>query len=88
MRGVINFVTIESALHIFLCFPDINECDSDPCQNNGECENTPGSYYCKCPQGYLGDNCQSGKRLNGDLKGHCHRDFAADLLRSNMEPFL
>ena len=40
---------------------DINECDSDPCQNNGHCNNLRGSYQCACPSGYLGTNCQSGK---------------------------
>ena len=39
---------------------DINECDSNPCQNNGECKNTLGSYYCVCPRGFLGINCGSG----------------------------
>ena len=39
---------------------DINECDSNPCQNNGQCENTLGSYYCVCPHGFLGINCGSG----------------------------
>ena len=32
---------------------DINECESniDKCLTGEYCENTPGSYYCICPNG-------------------------------------
>ena len=38
---------------------DENECDSDPCDVNGSCSNTVGSYDCSCNAGYVGDghNC-------------------------------
>lgn len=42
---------------------DVNECDSRPCQNNGECrENITGpGYDCDCPTGYTGKNCERSK---------------------------
>lgn len=36
-----------------LPFPDVDECVSNPCIN-GDCVNTPGSYHCKCHEGYQG----------------------------------
>ena len=42
---------------------DINECDANPCQNNGTCYNTMGSFTCTCATGYDGDTCQNGKEL-------------------------
>lgn len=46
-------------------FSDINECDvglmSNPCQNNGTCMNSYGSYYCVCKEGWSGPNCTNGK---------------------------
>lgn len=32
---------------------DVDECVSNPCVN-GDCVNTPGSYHCKCHEGYQG----------------------------------
>ncbi|XP_073034243.1 wall-associated receptor kinase 2-like [Primulina eburnea] len=34
---------------------DINECNSNPCDANGICTNTPGSFNCYCKKGYSGD---------------------------------
>ncbi|XP_064416166.1 protein crumbs homolog 1 [Latimeria chalumnae] len=44
------------------CQDDINECDLNPCQNGGTCENFIGTYVCHCParkEGiiYGGQNC-------------------------------
>jgi hypothetical protein len=33
---------------------DINECTATPCDLNGICTNTPGSYECACAPGYTG----------------------------------
>ena len=54
----------------FNCFPwehlkyefssDIDECASNPCQNNGTCSDGKNSFSCQCPTGYLGDTCSQG----------------------------
>ncbi|KAL3881494.1 hypothetical protein ACJMK2_027926 [Sinanodonta woodiana] len=36
---------------------DINECDSFPCQNGGNCTNTLGSFICHCQTGFTGQIC-------------------------------
>ena len=40
---------------------EINECDSNPCQNGGTCGDGIASFSCSCPTGYEGDQCQMGK---------------------------
>ena len=40
---------------------DINECETDLCENGGSCENTIGSFTCTCAAGYDGDTCENGK---------------------------
>ncbi|GLD49694.1 protein jagged-2-like isoform X1, partial [Lates japonicus] len=61
-----------------LCNKDLNYCGRhQPCVNGGTCMNTePDEYYCACPQGYSGKNCQiaehacvSNPCANG---GTCH----------------
>lgn len=39
-------------------YTDVNECKSSPCNNNAACENTIGSYVCKCLPGYEGKHCE------------------------------
>ena len=47
---------------ILITYPDIDECKDNPCKNGGACVNSPpGSYTCKCAEGYQGDHCQEGK---------------------------
>ena len=49
-------------------FSDINECDPNPCQNDGTCEDGVASFTCQCVPGYAGDTCDTGKvqkRENG-----------------------
>ncbi|CAJ0575808.1 unnamed protein product, partial [Mesorhabditis spiculigera] len=40
------------------CDVDINECDENPCQNDAICENTAGSWFCNCREGFHGQHCQ------------------------------
>ena len=42
----------------------INECDSDPCQNNGKCCKEVEGYRCECEDGYTGVKCETGKMQN------------------------
>lgn len=39
---------------------DFNECESTPCQNNGECIDLIGRYQCRC-SGFEGANCKFSK---------------------------
>ena len=45
---------------------EINECDSNPCQNGGTCKDDIASFSCSCPTGYEGDQCQTG-----EIKAFC-----------------
>ena len=54
---------------------DINECSQEPCLGVGKstCENTKGSYKCKCVEGFRlsagGSTCE-GKKKNGNRTFH------------------
>ena len=45
--------------NVLLCLPaaDLDECalDVDNCTRNANCTNTPGSFFCTCEVGYIGD---------------------------------
>ncbi|XP_078597376.1 uncharacterized protein LOC144873691 [Branchiostoma floridae x Branchiostoma japonicum] len=38
---------------------DIDECQSNPCQNGGTCINMENAYRCQCPEQYKGKNCDT-----------------------------
>ena len=46
--------------YIVYIFLDIIECEGDPCHVNATCENTIGSFICRCIGRYRGDgfNCE------------------------------
>lgn len=41
------------------CEDDIDECEVNPCKNNGTCENTAGGFICHCPTGFSGTFCSA-----------------------------
>ena len=42
---------------------DIDECDSDPCQNAGHCSDDINGYTCICTDGYTGSFCEISKYI-------------------------
>ena len=49
--------------HVWVFFlSDISKCDSNPCLNNGKCVAKPNSFNCTCPEGFIGNRCETGYR--------------------------
>ncbi|XP_040461322.1 hyaluronan-binding protein 2 isoform X1 [Falco naumanni] len=46
-------------------------CSSNPCKNNGECENRGSRFSCLCPEPYAGTTCEKVKNMC--LEKRCHR---------------
>ena len=40
---------------------DRDECNPNPCRNNGTCHDLISSFSCECPVGYTGSQCQFAK---------------------------
>lgn len=54
-------------------FIDINECDRDPCTEDGAvCENTPGSYTCTCPEELYNNGNKCYGIENNVQSSQCH----------------
>ncbi|XP_039417558.1 protein crumbs homolog 2 isoform X4 [Corvus cornix cornix] len=68
------------------CFTNINECESQPCQNRGLCHDLVNGFLCQCLPGYSGvecavniNECEEGPCKNGavcedgiaDYSCHC-----------------
>ena len=41
-----------------MCDVNIDDCESTPCANGGQCIDDVADYSCVCEQGYTGKNCQ------------------------------
>ena len=54
-------------IRLTLRFPHLIEvrvgCESSPCQNSGTCVDGIGMLTCECPAGYVGDMCETGRKL-------------------------
>jgi len=62
-----------------LCEQDINECESNPCQNGGQCKDLVGRYECDCQgTGFEGIRCENDIdecNMEGDYCGGLGRCF-------------
>ena len=43
-----------------MCFSDVDECASSPCNNGGTCLNLVNKYQCNCLAGFNGTTCNNG----------------------------
>lgn len=48
---------------IFVFGLDINDCQPQPCQNNGTCTDLVNDYQCDCVAGFNGTNCENSKHI-------------------------
>ena len=48
----------------FFNLPDIDECATGPCLNDGTCTDEVNGFTCACVDGYEGSNCQTGMLTN------------------------
>jgi collagen type VI alpha len=46
---------------------NVNECNSSPCKNGGQCIDSIDMYICVCPSGFAGINCEKECRVGADL---------------------
>uniref|UniRef100_A0A667WCJ3 EGF-like domain-containing protein n=1 Tax=Myripristis murdjan TaxID=586833 RepID=A0A667WCJ3_9TELE len=44
-------ICINIVLYLLFCISEINECQSQPCQNGGTCIDLINTYKCSCPRG-------------------------------------
>ena len=45
---------------IFVFIIDIDECESNPCENGGTCTDMEDGYECACESGFTGMECETG----------------------------
>ena len=46
---------------LYVFYLEIDECASNPCQNQASCIDRVHAYVCQCPAGYTGLHCEIGK---------------------------
>ena len=52
------------------CQTEINICvTADPCRNGGQCVVIGQSHQCNCPVGFMGQDCEIGKKMQFKLLG-------------------
>lgn len=58
----VNWINSGSASSFFFFVhpPDINECESQPCLNGGECVDKVANFTCICPAAFTGPLCETG----------------------------
>ena len=50
------------SMYSFLSYLDIDDCQPNPCKNDGVCEDGANSFTCNCAHGFIGEDCNIGMR--------------------------
>ncbi|XP_051945836.1 protein eyes shut homolog [Xyrauchen texanus] len=59
-------------------------CDSNPCWNDGHCEETANGYVCTCPGGFTGLKCETTTEVDSYCKSNgCQLDEACAMEKPN-----
>lgn len=56
-RLMTSFFPFQKGFAGELCNFEYNECESNPCLNNGQCTDHIGGFSCQCTRGYTGKRC-------------------------------
>ena len=63
---IVNIIyhAIQTFFHVSMSEPsEVNECDSNPCQNGGTCEDGDNMFTCTCPAEWTGTMCETSEEL-------------------------
>ena len=51
-------------MYLINVIADVNECESNPCNNGGRCVDGVNGYSCNCTDGYVGLECETGEYIS------------------------
>ena len=60
LDGTCIFTVLMTYYRSLISISEINECNSLPCQNGGQCIDEINKYSCLCEAGFTGLNCETG----------------------------
>ena len=60
------FIVIFVNFFNYRCDVDIDECENNPCQNGGICQDLVADFQCICTEEYIGRTCSELKINNCD----------------------
>ena len=67
MESAVTMILVSALLHGYtgvICdVPIISECDTNPCENGGNCSMVAMSQVCNCPEGFKGQKCEISSKL-------------------------
>ena len=82
LKIVDNFVLI-LFMQLVLEIVDIDDCNPEPCQNNGTCTDLVNDYHCDCVAGFNGTNCDISKHYQCVIFSF----YAKDTIHVSLEIF-